>query len=158
MGVVGGTAAGGIQANSTALPKEKAEALEKVMSTVLEDASFSIAMSTRFAETNGDRWILTNDPNSVNVTLGLEALTLTQLEDDVVAVNLTASMIIAYGPDAGQTTRRFLFSNMSQGRPVDDYLEGDDEFFREQLTTVLQLSVDEIIAALDHSGAQRAAR
>ncbi len=151
VGVVGGTAMGSGQAYAKALPKEKAEALERVMSAVLQNASFSDAMSRRFIEHSGERWYLTNDQNAVKVTLGLEALTLTQLEDDVIALNLTASMIITYGPDEGQTTRRFLFSNMSEGQPVDNFLEGDGELFREQLSAVLQTSVDEIIEALDYA-------
>lgn len=156
VGVVGGTAMGSGQARATALPKEKAEALESVMSAVLQGASFSDAMNRRFIEHSGERWYLTNDQNAVKVTLGLEALTLTQLKDDVVALNLTASMIITYGPDEGQTTRRFLFSNMSEGQPVDRFLAGDGELFREQLSAVLQTSVDEIIAALDYTNSRYA--
>ena len=158
VGVVGGTAMGSGQANARALPKEKAEALETVMSAVLRDASFSDAMSRRFIEHSGDRWHLTNDPNAVKVTLGLEALTLTQLDDEVLALNLTASMIITYGPDEGQTTRRFLFSNMSRSQPVDNFLEGDGELFREQLAAILQTSVDDMIAALDYSATKQATR
>jgi hypothetical protein len=144
------------QANVKALPKEKAMALERVMSTVLHEASFSDAMHSTFVEHSEGRWNLTNDSNAVRVVLGLEALSLTQLEDDVVALNLTASMVITYGPGDSQKTRRFLFSNVSRGHPVNDFLENDGALFREQLSTALQTSVDEIIAALDYANAEHA--
>ena len=156
VGVVGGTAMGAGQANVKALPKEKAEALERVMSAVLHDASFSDAMHSTFVEHSKGRWNLTNDSNAVRVMLGLEALSLTQLEDDVVALNLTASVIITYGPGDSQTTRRFLFSNESGGHPVNDFLEDDGALFREQLSTAVQTSVDEIIAALDYANTKHA--
>jgi hypothetical protein len=151
VGVVGGTAMGAGQASVKALSKEKAEALERVMSAVLHDASFSDAMHSAFVEHSKGRWNLTNDSNAVRVMLGLEALSLTQLEDDVVALNLTASMLIMYGPGDGQKTRRFLFNIVTSGRPVNDFLDNDGALFQEQLSTALQTSVDEIIAALDYA-------
>ena len=156
VGVVGGTAMGAGQANVKALPKEKAEALERVMSAVLHDASFSDAMHSTFVEHSKGRWNLTNDSNAVRVLLGLEALSLTQLEDNAVALNLTASMIITYGPGDSQTTRRLLFSNVSRGHSVNDFLEDDGALFGEQLSTALKTSVDEIIAALDYANTRHA--
>jgi hypothetical protein len=158
VGLVGGTAMGVGKAGAKALPKKKAEALERIMSSVLQETRFSDAMHSRFVAHSGDRWNLSNNAGAVKVTLGLEALNLTQLEDDVVAIKLTASMIIEYGPGKGQTTRRFLFNHLSDGRPVDDFLADDGELFREELTTALQTNVDEIIAALDFSGARQATR
>jgi hypothetical protein len=158
VGLVGGTAMGVGKATSKALPKEKAEALEKIMSTILQERKFSDAMHRRFVAHAGDRWNLSNNAEAVKVTLGLEALNLTQLEDDIVAIKLTASMIIEYGPGKGQTTRRFLFNHLSDGRPVDDFLRDEGELFREELATALQTNVDEIIAALDFSGARQATR
>lgn len=158
VGVVGSAAMGAGQANVKALPKEKAEALERVMSAALHEASFSDAMHRTFVEHSEGRWNLTNDLNAVQVILGLEALSLTQLENDVVALNLTASMVITYGPGGSQKTRRFLFSNVSRGRPVNDFLENDGALFREQLSAALQASVDEMIAALDYASTRQATR
>ena len=158
VGLVGGTAMGAGQAKARALPKEKAEALERIMSATLREAKFSDAMQRTFVAHNADRWNLSNDADAVRVTLGLEALDLTQLEDEVLAISLTASMIIEYGPGKGQMTRRFLFNHLSAGRPVDDFLADDGALFREDLTTALQDNVDEIIAARDHSGARQMVR
>ncbi len=158
VGLVGGTAMGAGQAGLKALPKEKADALERVMSDALQEIDFLEALHGTFVARSGNRWNLSSDAEAVNVTLGLEALNLTQLEDDVLVFNFTASMIVRYGPGEGQTTRRFLFSHNSDRRPVDDFLEDNGERFREEITTAFQMTIDEMIRALDYESNRQPAR
>lgn len=158
IGLVGGTALGAASAGLTALPKEKAEALEEVMSNALQEIDFADALQSTFIDRSGDRWNLSGDAQAVKVTLGIEALNLTQLEDDVLVLNITTSMTLQYGLGEGETTRRLLFSHSSIGRPVDDFLIGDGEHFRSEITTGLAKTVEEMVNALDYVGSRKSAR
>jgi len=157
VGLVGGTALGADTAASKALPKEKAEALEAVMSDAISEIVFSAALHDEFVQRSADRWILSHDSKATKLTLGIETLNLTQLENDVLALNFTASMILQYDPEDGQPTRRFLFSHRSDARHVDDFLD-DGELFRGLIKAAVRETIDDMVNALDYTSTRNTAR
>ena len=129
-GAIFGAAAGGVNNAMLALPKEKADALEAVMAATIADLSVSQMLVQELREQSNDRWEITDADAPTKITLGIEGLFIDQTKDEQLVVKLVHSMVISYGPGELETTKRILFTYVSEQRHVDYWIENDGANFQ----------------------------
>ncbi len=155
VGLIGGTSMGGAKAGREALPKEKAKALEKLMSETFVRTDFSAALQQSFESQGGSTWNLTTEEAGTRITLGVEELDFTQYEDDVLIFNVTTSMIVQYGSEQRDSTRRLLFTHHSSRQPVDYWLADNGKNLRDEMAFGFESTVADMAVSLDWQGRQR---
>ena len=129
-GAIFGAAVGGVGNAMTALPKEKAEALEAVMADTILDVSASQTLVEEFRGQSNNRWTVTDAGASTEISLGIEGLSIDQGRDDALIVKVANWMVVSYGPGELDTTKRMLFTYVSEQHHVDYWIEHDGANFQ----------------------------
>ena len=129
-GAIFGAAVGGISNGMLALPKEKAEALEIVMTAAIADFSGPQTLVEEFKAQSEDRWSVADAGAPIEIALGVEGLYIDQGKDDALTVKVVNSMIVSYGAGELDRTRRILFTYVSERHHVDYWIEHDGANFQ----------------------------
>ncbi len=129
-GAIFGAAVGGISNGMLALPKEKAEALESVMTATIDNFSGPQTLVQEFEAQSSGRWSVTDAGAPTEITLGVEGLYIDQGKDDALTVKVVNSMIVSYGPGELDSTQRILFTYVSERHHVDHWIEHDGANFQ----------------------------
>lgn len=147
-GAIAGAAAFGIETAMLALPKEKAEALEAVMADTIAGLSVSQMLVQEFTEQSGNRWTVTDAEVPTEITLGIEGLFVDQGKDDQLVVKLVNSMVISYGPGELDTTKRILFTYVSERHHVDHWIEKDGANFQTAIYEGFASNMEDMVKVL----------
>lgn len=155
-GAVFGAAVGGVTNAMRALPKDKAEALEAIMTATIVDFSGSQKLVEEFKAQSNDRWTITDTGAPTEITLGIEGLFLEQgkglvLErgtKDLLVVKLVTSMVVSHGPGELDTTERMLFTYVRQ-HPVDYWIEDDGANFQAMIHAAYAANIADMIKVLE---------
>lgn len=147
-GAIFGAAAGGVWKAVLALPEEKAEALEAVMAATIADLSVSQTLVQEFREQSKDRWAIIDAEAPTKITLGIEGLFIDQGKDDQLVVKLVNSMVVSYGPGELDTTKRILFTYVSERHHVDHWIEEDGANFRTAIYEGFASNMEDMVKVL----------
>ena len=147
-GAIFGAAFGGITNAMRALPKDKAEALEAIMTATIVDFSGSQKLIEEFEAQNNNRWTLTEAGAPTKITLGIEGLFLEQEKKDSLVVKLVTSMVVSHGPGELESTERMLFTYVRQ-RHIDYWIEADGANFQAMIRAAYAATVADMIKVLE---------
>ena len=131
-----------------ALPKDKAEALEAIMTATIVDFSGSQKLIEEFEAQNNNRWTLTEAGAPTKITLGIEGLFLEQEKKDSLVVKLVTSMVVSHGPGELESTERMLFTYVRQ-RHIDYWIEADGANFQAMIRAAYAANVADMIKVLE---------
>jgi len=148
IGLAVGATAGTVVGATLALPKEKADALDVIIEEIFEDASHSRTLRSEFEDQGGDYWTISADAGDIEVTLELNSFFIEQFKDDHLALRMSSTMIVRYGPERGQTADKVVFTYNGSRRHIDDFLENDGENFRIEVRDAFAYNVRQMVAAL----------
>lgn len=147
-GAIFGAAFGGITNAMRALPKDKAEALEAIMTATIVDFSGSQKLIEEFEAQNYNRWTLTEAGAPTEITLGIEGLFLEQGKKDLLVVKLVTSMVVSHGPGELESTERMLFTYVRQHH-IDYWIEDDGANFQAMIYAAYAANVADMIKVLE---------
>lgn len=147
-GAIFGAAVGGISNGMLALPKEKAEALETVMSATIAGFSGPQMLVEEFKEQNSDRWSVADVGAPTEITLAIEGLYIDQGRDDALTIKIVNSMIVSYGPGELDRTQRILFTYVSERHHVDHWIVHDGANFQAAVLEGFGFNIADMIEKL----------
>ena len=147
-GAILGAAVGGVGTAMVALPEEKAEALEAVMAATIADLNVSQTLVQEFTDQSHDRWTVTDAEAPTEITLGIEGLFIDQGKDDQLVVKLVNSMVVRYGPGELDTTKRILFTYVSEWHHVDHWIEDDGANFQTAIYEGFTSNMEDMVKVL----------
>ena len=147
-GAIFGAVAGGVTNAMRALPKDKAEALEAIMTAMIVDFSGSQKLVEEFKAQSNDRWTLTEAGASTEITLGIEGLFIEQGTKDSLAVKLVTSMVVSHGPGELDTAERILFTYVRQHH-VDYWIEDDGANFKAMIHAAYAANIADMTKVLE---------
>ena len=153
-GAIFGAAVGGVGSAMTALPKEKAEALEAVMAATIADFNGSQTLVEQFKAQSNDRWTATDGGAATEITLSIEELSIDQGRDDTLIVKVVNWMVVSYGPGELHTTERMLFAYVSEQRHIDHWIEHDGANFQAVIKGALVENIADMLKELGGYSAQ----
>ncbi len=155
-GAMVGAVAGGVTNAMRALPKDKAEALEAIMTATIVDFSGSQKLVEEFKAQSNDRWTITDAGAPTEITIGIEGLyleqgkglVLNQGTKDSLVVKLVTSMVVSHGPGELDTTELMLFTYVRQ-HPVDYWIEDDGANFQAMIHAAYAANIADMIKVLE---------
>ena len=147
-GAIFGAAVGSVTHAMRALPKDKAEALEVIMTATIVDFSGSQKLVEEFKAQSNDRWTITEAGASIEITLGIEGLFLEQGTKDSLVVKLVTSMVVSHGPGELDTTERMLFTYVRQHH-IDYWIEDDGANFHAMIHAAYAANIADMIKVLE---------
>jgi len=151
IGVAVGATAGTVVGATLALPKEKADALDVIIEDFFEDTSHSQALRGEFEKQGGDYWTISADDGDVEITLVLNSFFIEQFKGHNLALRMSSTMIVRYGPDKDQTADEVEITYNGSRKHIDDFLKNDGENFRIEVRDAFAYNVGQMVAAL-HAG------
>lgn len=149
IGAIGGSIVGSVDAAIDALPEEKAQALEAMMSTTLEETDLAETLQNAFAQQSGKRWTIAEGEGNPEITLGLNTLYIEQSSEDNLSLQMSASMVVRYGPGDSDATRTYLYKYASERHHVDYWLQDEGGNFRAEVSAAVQDNADLMIQTLE---------
>jgi len=144
---VGGTA-GSIVGATLALPKKKADALDAIIEDIFVDTSHAQTLRGEFEDQGGDYWTISAAGGDVEITLELNSFFIEQFKHDHLALRMSSTMIVRYGPDKGQTADKVVFTYNGPHRHIDEFLDNDGEDFRIEVRDAFAYNVQRMVVAL----------
>lgn len=150
VGTIAGSIVGSVDAAIVALPEEKAQALEAMMSTTLEEMDLAETLQNEFAQQSGKRWTIAEAEGNLEITLGLNTLYIEQFSDDNLSLQMGCSMVVRYGPGDRDATKTYLYQYASERHHVDYWLRDEGENFRAEVSAAFQENADLMIQTLEH--------
>ncbi|MGK0225077.1 MAG: hypothetical protein ACI9ON_004337, partial [Limisphaerales bacterium] len=127
-GVLGGVAGGvvgSVQGARIALPEDKAGALETLIQNYLENEPIPANLLNEFNRQQNGRWQVVDSETDVVVTLGVEALMFSQFSDNELSIGLTSNLVVRYGPETSDVTKRILLNAESEQHHVDHWIANE---------------------------------
>ncbi len=154
-GAVVGAVAGGTYGAAVALPAEKARALESIVSDYVATADISDDLRQEFLRQQAGRWVTNDDVAEVTVTLGIERLRFEQSTGDELLIRLTSNLVVQYGPDGNNVTKRILLNAETGKHHIDYWIDNDGANTRAGLAEVFAENSRQIVAVLSQPVKQR---
>lgn len=149
IGAIGGSIVGSIGGAIVALPEEKAQALEVIMSTTLEEMDLAETLENQFARQSGERWTITEAEGNLEITLGLNTLYIEQFSGDNLSLQMSSSMVVRYGPGDSDATKTYLYRYSSERHHVDYWLQDEGGNFRAEVSAAFEDNVGLMIQTLE---------
>jgi len=149
IGAIGGSIVGSIGGAIVALPEEKAQALEVIMSTTLEEMDLAETLENQFARQSGERWTITEAEGNLEITLGLNTLYIEQFSGDNLSLEMSSSMVVRYGPGDSDATKTYLYRYSSERHHVDYWLQDEGGNFRAEVSAAFEDNVGLMIQTLE---------
>ena len=148
-GAIFGAAVGGVDSAMSAMPKEKAEALEAVMAGTIADFTESQTLVAHFKSQSGDRWNIRDEGAPIEISLGIEGLAIDQGKNDMLMVKVVNWMMVSYSPEESDTTEPVLFTYVSRQHHVDYWIEDDGANFREAVNEAFEANIAKMLEQLE---------
>jgi hypothetical protein len=150
-GVVGaavGGVVGTVHGVNIALPEDKADALETLIQNCLESEHIPANLLNEFNRQQNGRWQVVDSETGVVVTLGVEVLRFAQFPDDELSIRLTSNLVVRYGPETTNTTKRMLLNAESEQHHVDHWIANEGANLKMGLNAVFAENSRQVIAVL----------
>lgn len=148
-GLLIGGGEGGGQAASVALPKEKASKLEVILASLINGGSLPEALVQEFKAQSQQRWNVVDGPASTEIMLGIKYLSIHQTRNDHVMMFVTNTMVLRYGPDPTNTSKRILSTYRSEKRHIDYWIENDGVNLRSEIHAGFAANFGDMIEVLE---------
>jgi hypothetical protein len=148
VGAVFGAVAGGISGANIALPDDKAAILEKLIKSYLDSEDISANLLNKFNQKQNGRWQVVDSDTGIIVTLGVENIIFSQFSDDELAIRLTSNLVVRYGPEATNVTKRILLNAESGRYHVDHWIANEGANLKAGLDAVFEENSRQVIAVL----------
>ena len=150
IGLVAGSTVGAIDGGRKSLPKEKAEALQEIISATFTELDFSQTLQGEFEQQQANHWTISDAEGKLQVTLTLDDLYIEQLPKDQLSLQMQVSMIVRNGPDKDDVSDPVIYEYRSPSRHVDYWLADDGQKFRVDISNAFSTNVAKTIRTLKH--------
>jgi hypothetical protein len=150
-GVVGaavGGVVGSVHGANIALPEDKADALGTLIQNYLESEHISANLLNEFNRQQNGRWQVVDSETGVVVTLGVETLRFAQFPNDELSIRLTSNLVVRYGPETTDATKRMLLNAESEQHHVDYWTANEGANLKMSLNAVFAENSRQVIAVL----------
>jgi hypothetical protein len=139
---------GSVNGAKIALPEDKAGALETLIQNYLESEHIPANLLNEFNRQQNGRWQVVDSETDVVVTLGVETLMFGQFPDDVLSIRLTSNLVVRYGPETTDATKRILLNAESEQHHVDHWIANEGANLKTGLNAVFAENSRQVIAVL----------
>lgn len=147
-GTVFGIGMGTISAASLQLPQEKAETLDVIIASTLQDLDVTAEISTSFQTTGASRWDFVDEGEEVKIQIVLEGIGLQKHKKDQVTISMATLLILQAGTGVDANVEKREFKTTSPSRHIDYWIDKDGDNFREELQFQLSRHTREMVAEL----------
>ena len=147
-GMVIGGVAGGIKGANIALPDDKAVAVEKLINNYLNSEDIPTNLFNQFNRLQNGRWQIVDSETDIVVTLGVENLLFTQFSDEELAISLTSSLVVSYGPESTDVTKRILLNSETEKYHVDHWIANSGANLKTGLDAAFEENSHQVIDVL----------
>lgn len=132
-GTVFGIGMGTFSAASLQLPQEKAESLDVIIASTLQDLDLTDEVSTSFQTTGVSRWDFVDEGEEVEIQIVLEGIGLRKHKKDKVTISMATSLIVQTGIGHDANVEKRAFTTTSPPRHIDYWIDKNGDNFREEL-------------------------
>ena len=150
-GVVGaavGGVVGTVHGANIALPEDRADALETLIQNYLESEHISANLLNEFNRQQNGRWQVVDSETGIVVTLGVETLRFAQFPNDELSIHLTSNLVVRYGPETTDATKRMLLNAESEQHHVDYWIANEGANLKTSLNAIFAENSRQVIAVL----------
>jgi hypothetical protein len=151
VGAAIGGVVGSVHGAKIALPEDKADALETLIQNYLESEQIPANLSNEFNRQQNGRWQVVESETNVVVTLGVETLMFGQFSDDELSIRLTSNLVVRYGPETTDATKRILLNAESEQHHVDHWIANEGANLKAGMDAVFAENSRQVIAVLSQS-------
>ena len=148
IGGASGAVIGGAYGASTALPAEEARQLEAIVRDYVVSEDIALNLRNDFVQQQDGRWEIVEVEGDVSVILGVEKLAFEQRPGGQLAILLTSNLVIRYGPEDSDVTKRLLLNARTESYPVDHWVADDGANTLSGLGEVFTENSRQIVAIL----------
>ena len=150
IGLVAGSTAGAIDGGLKSLPREKADALQEIISATFAELEFAQTLQSEFGQQHANYWTISDAEGNLQVTLTLDDLYIEQLPKDHLSLQMRVSMIVRHGPDKDDVSDTVIYKFRSPDRHVDYWLADNGQNFRADISNAVTTNVAKTIRTLKH--------
>lgn len=158
LGATFGSIEGSIKSVKTALPEEKAAALEALIKAYMETQDIPSNLKNTFNRQQNGRWQIVESNADITITLGLEQLRFIQFSDDELSIKLTSNLVVQYGPQTTDITKRILLNAESEQHHVDHWIADNGKNLAAGVNAVFEENSRQIVAILSQQLQPRSRR
>ena len=130
------------------MPREKAEALNTLLTQSYLESDLGEDMTRAFANNNKGRFQLVDTSPQVDITLAVEELRFEQHTGNALTMHISVTMQVRYGLRQDQQTKRYVFRAKSDMRGVDDWLADDGRLLQGETERLLEKTTAQMVQAL----------
>jgi hypothetical protein len=150
IGLVAGSTVGAIDGGLKSLPRDKAKALQEIISATFTELDFPQTLQGEFEQQQANHWTIAGAEGQLQVTLTLDDLYIEQLPKDQLSLQMQVSMIVRNGPDKDDVSDPVIYEYRSPSRHVDYWLADDGQKFRADISNAFSTNVAKTIRTLKH--------
>lgn len=150
IGLVAGSAVGAIDGGMKSLPREKADALQEVISAAFTELDFAQSLHGEFKQQHANRWTISDAEGNLQVTLTVDDLYIQQLPKDHLSLHMHASMIVLHGPDKDDASDPVHYVYRSPDRHVDYWIADNGRNFQADISRAYETNIGDMIRTLQH--------
>ena len=150
IGLVAGSAAGAIDGGMKSLPKEKADALQEIISAAFTELDLAQTLHGEFEQQHANHWTISDAEGNLQVTLTVDDLYIEQLPKDHLSLQMRASMIVRHGPDKDDVSDPVFYEYRSPKRHVDYWLADNGRNFQADIAHAYETNIRNMIRTLKH--------
>lgn len=150
IGLVAGTTVGAIDGGLKSLPREKADALQEIISATFTELDFAQILRSEFGQQQANYWTISDAKGNLQATLTLDDLYIEQLRKDQLSLHMRVSMRVRHGPDKDDLSDPVIYEFRSPDRHVDYWLADDGRNFRADISNAFTINVAKTIRTLKH--------
>ncbi len=147
-GLVVGGIGGSIVGAAKGLPREKAEEFEAIIAATLDAEEPTAILSEKFKAAAAQTWQFAEVDPGVYLSVNLESLQLEQFTNDQLILNTQSTLIVSYGPNPADRTRKFLFDQASDSHHIDEWLADDGQLLMDELDNAYDLAIERMVEVL----------
>ena len=151
-GAVVGGVGGSVMAATVALPHDKAAELERLIEDYVAAEDIPANLLRDFDKRQNGRWTVVDSHADTVVTLGIEDLRFVQFGRDELLVRLTSNVVVRYGPQDADVTKRILVVATSARHHVDHWIADDGANLRAGLDAAFAENSRQLVGALSQIG------
>ena len=132
-GTVFGIGMGTFSAASLQLPQEKAESLDVIIASTLQDPDIIDDVSRHFQTAGASRWDFVDEGEEVEIQIVLEGIGLQKHKKDQVTISMAMSLIVRNGIGNDANVEKRAFATTSPPHHIDYWIDEDGDNFRGEL-------------------------
>lgn len=150
IGLVAGSTVGAIDGGMKSLPREKADALQEIISVTFAEQDFAQTLHSEFKQQHANHWTIADGESNLQVALTLDDLDIAQSTQDRLSLQMRVSMIVRHGPGKDDVSDVVYFDYRSPNHHIDYWLADDGQNFRAEISNAFNSNVAKTIRTLKH--------